>query len=94
MRARVRKSSLAARPGLLGSSAGKRDCEKDDALQAIEGSAWAIGLGEHSPDLGSKSASRPVAIASSSRARQCVVLLLCCVLDGEPTALELHSCCR
>lgn len=89
MRVRVRESSPAVRPGLMGSSAGKRDCEGDDALQAIEGSAWAIGLGEHSPDLGSKSASRPMAIASSSRARQCVVLLLRCVVDGEPTDLEL-----
>lgn len=59
------------------------------AGQAIGGSAWAIELGEHSPDLGSRSASRRVAIASSSRARRVVFV---CVLDGEPTCPAGWSC--
>lgn len=59
------------------------------AGQAIGGSAWAIELGEHSPDLGNRSASRRVAIASSSRARRVVFV---CVLDGEPTCPAGWSC--
>lgn len=54
-----------------GAQAGRERDLQDEALRAIEGSVWSIGLGEHSPDLGSRCASRPVAIASSSRARRC-----------------------
>lgn len=66
--------------------AGREKDFRDDALRAIEGSVWSIGLGEHSPDLGSRSASRPVAIASSAPSPTCC-LVVCSTASQR--ALEL-----